>query len=220
MQKIYGFIIFLVLNTSCRHHHYCTTQNDIQKNHIVIKEKEIDSTVYKTILPYKNKIDNDLNIKIAYTYQPIVKNTECNNLAQLVFESMKFYTGSVWKKHQNYFILINYGGLRADIPQGNIFKKSIFELMPFDNTIVIIELTDEQKKILLQKAQANKKLLLKHNSDTSANILVTSDYLYYGGDDCGFLKTAKMIHSSNYFIRDAIINYCIFKKELNISCFY
>lgn len=216
------FFIFsiVVLNTHCTHHHYCTTSDNVQKSHYAIKEQPVDSSVYKIIQPYKNKIDNDLNVKIAYTASPLEKNSTCNNLAQLVFESMSYVADSLLQNKTNYYVLINYGGLRANIPQGDVFKRNIFELMPFDNSIVILELNDEQKNELLQKTKEKSKLLLKSKNNTPTSILVTSDYLYYGGDDCNFLKSAKKINTANYFIRDAIIRYCSINKQLYISCFH
>ncbi len=219
----YFIIVFFLISCffSCISHRYCVSQDNVQEKHIVIQEqKEVDSSILKYILPHKAKIDNDLNVQIAYTVKPLEKNKECNNLAQLVYESMKWLADSVLNTDVNYMVLINYGGLRFNIPQGNVTKKNIYEVMPFDNGVVILELNQEQKQILLSKTKDNQKLLLKYKGDDNAVLLVTSDYLYYGGDDCSFLKTAKRMKATNYFIRDAIIRYCIIKKQLDIACFY
>lgn len=222
-MKKFSFYIFsaliIISLSECYHKHYCISQDNTTKEHFVIKEQKTDSAFYKTILPYKTKIDKDLNIKIAEAPYPLEKNKQCNNLAQLVFESMKWYADSVLK-NSAYYVLINYGGLRANLPQGEILKRNIFELMPFDNAIIILELNDEQFQTLLSKAQENSKLLLKSTSSSSTKILVTSDYLYQGGDDCTFLKNAHKIHYSNFLIRYAIIRYCKEKKVLNINCFH
>ncbi|GIV28273.1 MAG: hypothetical protein KatS3mg027_2087 [Bacteroidia bacterium] len=221
LKHLYLFYIILIslFVQECSHKHYCTTSDNIQKEHIVIQQQPIDSSIYKHILPYKTKLDKDLNIIIANTDFPLEKDKTCNNLAQLVFESMKFYADSF--VNQNYFILINYGGLRANLPKGNITKRNIFELMPFDNSIVILELNDNQLNELLQKSQSNSKLLVKSTyPNHTSHILVTSDYLYQGGDDCTFLKSAKKLNNKTIFIRDAIIQYCQHQKKLNISCFH
>ena len=133
---------------------------------------------------------------------------------------MQWYADSVLSPTSNFYVLINYGGLRADIPAGNILKKHIFEVMPFDNSIVILKLNDETLKQLISQTQSNDKLLLKYKNTTPTSILVTSDYLYQGGDGCTFLKSAQKLNSKTYFIRDAIIRYCSLKKELSIPCFH
>ncbi|MCX7728077.1 MAG: 5'-nucleotidase C-terminal domain-containing protein [Bacteroidia bacterium] len=223
MKKYLFYILIFVsafLHNNCTHRYYCTSQDTVQKKYIPVKEQNIDSSTYQYILPYKTKIDADLNVKIASTQTPLEKNTDCNKLAQLVFESMQYFADSVLHPKQNFYVLINYGGLRADIPQGEILKKHIFELMPFDNSIVILQLNDNQKEELLNKVKDNKKLLLKSKFNESANILVTSDYLYQGGDNCEFLKNCKPLKSTHYLIRNAIIRYCIMKNQLHINCFY
>ncbi|HPQ07897.1 MAG TPA: 5'-nucleotidase C-terminal domain-containing protein [Bacteroidia bacterium] len=214
------YILFIFNSYQCTHKHYCYNDNSIQKEHIVIQSQNTDSTFYKYILPYKTKIDNDLNVVIANNFQALEKNSTCNNLAQFVFESMCYTADSIFHLSKNYFVLINYGGLRSNVPAGNINKRNIYELMPFDNSIVILELNEQQTKELLDKTKNNYKLLLKSKNSEPTNILVTSDYLYQGGDDCAFLKSAKKLNTSNIFIRDAIIQYCIFKKEIKVNCFY
>ncbi|QSZ27103.1 5'-nucleotidase C-terminal domain-containing protein [Aceticella autotrophica] len=52
----------------------------------------------------------------------------------------------------------NNGGLRIDIPKGNITLGTIYTLMPFDNTIVTMSMTGSQvKKVLEQAVQDNGK---------------------------------------------------------------
>jgi len=204
----------------CTHKNYCVSSDATKKEHIVIQQQDIDSATYKFILPYKTNIDKDLNVIIAHSSSPIEKNSYCNNLAQLVFESMQWYADSLLSSTSNFYVLINYGGLRANIPAGNISKKHIFEVMPFDNSIVILKLNDETLKQLISQTQSNNKLLLKSKNTTTTSILVTSDYLYQGGDGCTFLKSAQKLNSKTYFIRDAIIRYCSLKKELSIPCFH
>lgn len=221
MKKFLSYLIYcwiIVLLVNCKDHQYCVSKEQIQPHHYVIKEQPLDSTMWKQISPYKQKIDADLNIIIAYNHQALEKNMGCCNLAQLVYESIKFYADSILNDSTPYSVLINYGGLRANIPKGNVTKRTIYELMPFDNSIVILELNDEQLQQLHSKTKTHSKLLLKPQSPAT-KILVTSDYLYQGGDDCGFLKSAKKLNSHTPLIRDIIIHYCTEKKELSISCF-
>lgn len=46
----------------------------------------------------------------------------------------------------------NNGGLRCDIPQGQITMSTIYQFMPFDNTIVTCDMTGTQLKLLLEQA--------------------------------------------------------------------
>ncbi len=47
--------------------------------------------------------------------------------------------------------LQNPGGLRADLPAGEITRGSIYEIMPFDNTIVTLELTGAELRATLEE---------------------------------------------------------------------
>ncbi|ATW28223.1 5'-nucleotidase C-terminal domain-containing protein [Candidatus Formimonas warabiya] len=46
----------------------------------------------------------------------------------------------------------NNGGLRCDIPAGQITMSTIYQFMPFDNTIVTCDMTGAQLKLLLEQA--------------------------------------------------------------------
>ena len=49
----------------------------------------------------------------------------------------------------------NNGGLRIDIPKGNITVGTVFTFMPFDNEICVIEMTKAQIKVVLEQAFAD-----------------------------------------------------------------
>jgi 2',3'-cyclic-nucleotide 2'-phosphodiesterase/3'-nucleotidase/5'-nucleotidase len=63
------------------------------------------------------------------------------------------WTADVTRKAVNAdFGFVNNGGLRCDIPKGDITTGLMFQFMPFDNTIVTLKMTPAQIKILLEQA--------------------------------------------------------------------
>jgi len=45
-------------------------------------------------------------------------------------------------KRQNIdFSIFNWGGIRTEIPEGDITTRTAFEVMPFENRLLIVELT-------------------------------------------------------------------------------
>lgn len=54
--------------------------------------------------------------------------------------------------------LQNAGGLRADLPAGDINRGHIYEVMPFDNTVVTLTLTGAQLKQALEDALAGERV--------------------------------------------------------------
>ena len=124
--------------------------------------------------------------------------------------------------------LLNNGGLRAQLPKGKITRGNIFELMPFENGIVVITLSGAKTKLLFEllvehngapfagavvTGKAKKMTSLKINGqdfDVSKNYkVVTSDYLAGGGDSYSFFKDPIKVDTLNYKLRDAIIDYLV-----------
>jgi 2',3'-cyclic-nucleotide 2'-phosphodiesterase/3'-nucleotidase/5'-nucleotidase len=63
------------------------------------------------------------------------------------------WTADITRKAVNAdFGFVNNGGLRCDIPKGDITVGLMFQFMPFDNTIVTLKMTPAQIKTLLEQA--------------------------------------------------------------------
>ncbi len=124
----------------------------------------------------------------------------------------------------------NGGGLRADLPAGELTYGQLFEAMPFDNRFALVEVTGEQLRAMVTgnlqkgggilswsglKAVARCKdgkldiaitVGKKPLSDRAKYKVVTSDFLASGGDGLiGKLKLPETaIKPSDAIIRDAI----------------
>lgn len=131
--------------------------------------------------------------------------------------------------------VMNSGGLRKnDISAGELRSSDIFELLPFENALVAVEITGTQLQKLLQAAtrdaQAGARIHFRWNDRDRPEFLsgklldasgkeqeidpekmytvVTIDYLLQvGGGAYSFLKEAKTITPLNMTLRDAILNY-------------
>ena len=126
--------------------------------------------------------------------------------------------------------LTNGGGLRADLPAGELTYGQLFEAMPFDNRFAIVELTGKHVRKLVSSnlqrgggifswgglaAKARCKdgkldvqitVAGKPLADATTYKLVTSDFLASGGDGViGRLKLPdSAIHPTDGIIRDAM----------------
>ena len=117
-----------------------------QMVHVEINsEISVDSTILKFIEPYKKNIEKDLYTTFAYSANTLDKkegelNTAIGNMmADAVFE----LSNPVFKlqKDENIdFVLLNYGGIRSIISKGNINEKTAYNLMPFENEVVVTKL--------------------------------------------------------------------------------
>ena len=70
------------------------------------------------------------------------------DVAMLVADAMRAASGAD-------VALTNAGGLRADLPAGPITKGSVYDVIPFDNTIVRVKLTGAGLRRLLEEGLAN-----------------------------------------------------------------
>lgn len=223
------FLSFLLF--SCKNEKLAVTK-------ITAKTIAIDSTftpvdaITKTIAPFKEKMIKEINTKISYTPKKVVRSdgdlesSLGNLIADLSYES----ANPIFKKETGKnidFAMFNHGGIRAGIPAGNITNKHAFELMPFDNMYVVVELTGEKMEALINYLITRKTAhpLSKHiqltitKNEYTLNInrkkfdkkksyfVLTTDYLQSGGDSMNFFKDPKSIFKTEYKMRDAIVAY-------------
>ena len=188
------------------------------------------------IKPFRVHIKKDLDSVLAYSANTYSKtdgdlNTAIGNfMADAVYEE----ANPVFKKRTGLdidMVLLNFGGIRSILSKGPVTKKTAFELMPFENSIVIVALKSKQINGLLnylsqaKTAHPISKLQLtidKHNNITESKIkgqdidttkvyyVATNDFLYNGGDNMTFFKTNDSLYILDYKIRNALIDH--FKK--------
>jgi 2',3'-cyclic-nucleotide 2'-phosphodiesterase (5'-nucleotidase family) len=132
--------------------------------------------------------------------------------------------------------VMNGGGLRrSTIGEGELRARDIFELLPFENALITVDLTGEQLKKLLEtvltsnEAQSGARIVYRTNADRKNEpesiklresggeqeidpnrtyTIVTIDYLYnVGGARYGILKEGKNMAALGITLRDAIMNY-------------
>ncbi|MFT5724966.1 MAG: 2',3'-cyclic-nucleotide 2'-phosphodiesterase (5'-nucleotidase family) [Bacteroidia bacterium] len=108
-----------------------------------VTHKKINSI----ISPYKAQIDSQMNVVVGYAAFEMIKSRPESALGNGICDMLMQY--GVSKINQDLDLCImNYGGLRASIPKGEVTVGRIFELMPFDNTLVIVELDSTDLRLL------------------------------------------------------------------------
>ena len=222
------FVALLLLTAiSCK-----TTYNVTRKEAVSIAISDtngVDSAIIKIIQPYSDKIKGIMEEVIGYsdaTYekgQP--EGTLGNFLCDLLIDFAQNKYGE-FVKETSVMCLLNNGGIRSSLPIGEVKVETIYQIMPFDNTVVLIEL----KGIVLKKIFpiiigkggmpiGGLRLVLSGNelksasiadkpfSDDENYILITSDYLANGGDGLSFLSDNIRYLPTGLLMRDVIIEY-------------
>ncbi len=194
-----------------------------------------DSSIIKEIDPYKTGMDHIMNEVIAVSDQSMEKGLPESNLGDFVADLSFHIINEQLKKTGKPvadFCVLNNGGLRSTLPQGEIKLKDVFELMPFENELVILEMKGNSVENLLQYIASKggvpvANLRMKILGSEADNVFIngepfdssrvyrtiTSDYLANGGDGMNMFTEAISSQSSGVKVRDAIINHMRTKTE-------
>ncbi|SHG68531.1 5'-nucleotidase C-terminal domain-containing protein [Chryseobacterium sp. OV279] len=207
-----------------------------QKNISINNELKNDEEFVKIIEPYKQKLDKEMNQKISHTSIDLTKQGDNSNLGSLLadytFEGADAWTKKNLQKNVD-AALINIGGIRTTIGKGDIFLKNIFEVMPFENEVIIVKMKGSDLQGLFDyyaKTQVNnpvshlyietnngqltKSLINGKPVDPSRDYYIaTSDYLALGGDNMKFFSKGESI-STGIRLRDLFIEY--FRKNSEV----
>jgi len=214
MKKIY-IILFTILFYSCETTYHLNSFD----SKVLNVNSVIDSTIYNIIQPYQNEIEEQMNETLVYTKNDLTKGRPQSTIGNFVTDLCLNYCDAN-------ICVFNNGGLRTTIDKGDITRGKIFELMPFENELVILELNKTDFIGLLNYISLrggepfsglNIKIdksnnIIEHswpvNFDNNETVKVlTSDYLANGGDKMSFFKGKKQ-HKIGLKLRDAIIDYC------------
>lgn len=208
-----------------------------QKNISINNELKNDEEFVKVIEPYKQKLDKEMNQKISYTNVDLTKQGDNSNLGNLLadytFDGADAWAKTNLKKDVD-AALINIEGIRTTIGKGDILLKSVFEVMPFENEVIIVKMKGIDLHGLFDyyaKTQVNNPvshLYIETNNGHVTKALIngktinpdqeyyiaTSDYLALGGDNMKFFLKGKMIHTG-IKMRDLFIDY--FKRSPEVT---
>jgi 2',3'-cyclic-nucleotide 2'-phosphodiesterase (5'-nucleotidase family) len=214
------FFLFAVAGCA-RHTHLANVQ---VTPYYVDNEQSTTKRIDSLVAPYKLALDAEMNAPIGRVAEQLdlgkPESTLGNWLADALYEQTKKRSDA----HLD-FALLNYGGVRVPfLSKGPVTKGNIFELMPFDNGIVIIELDATTLELLLNRMAmdggwpASQQLHYAIRAGKIENAMIKgqpitqnrtyavalSDYVANGGDKCPFLKD-KPRRELGTLLRDAFL---------------
>lgn len=228
------FVIFLTLFSifSCSPKNYNLTK--IEGKQLPVAENSAETPeIEKFIKPYRDHINKDLDSVLAYCPENLDKGTGKwqTTIGNLLADACVQRGNLVFKAREQKSIdlcLLNYGGIRAGLPKGNVTTRTAFEIMPFENNLVVLALKGEQILeitsyfIKVQKAQPLSGMTFTIAKDkTAKNIMIqgkpfdvnktyyvaTNDYLANGGDSMYFFAKNVQKFDLNYKLRNVLIDY-------------
>ena len=188
-------------------------------NKVVEIEARIDSSILSIISPYQDQIEDQMNEVLTYSKDDLEKGGAQSTIGNFVTDLCLTYADA-------HICVMNNGGLRTTINKGKVTRGKLYELMPFDNELVVLELNKNAYIGLLNyigrrggEPFSGIKITIDKNGEILSNTwpvnfekgelvrVVTSDYLASGGDKMWFFKDKEQL-KVGMKLRDAIIDYC------------
>ena len=184
----------------------------------------------KELQKSKKKLEKKINVVIGYCPETMVSEMPqsplSNFLTDILVEIANEYCQ---KKHKEAvdFSLLNFGGIRSSLKAGNITIGNIFEIAPFENSLVIVDVKGSEVRKIFQRFKVKKcepysqQVSIQYAGDYFYKALingqeidnnktyrmVTLDFILTGGDD--ILKGIETgnIEYTGIVVRNAYINH-------------
>jgi 5'-nucleotidase len=213
------------------------------ENKTVEKSIITTSSVDSLISPYRDsmkaKMDEVLNKTLVDLEVGVPEGLLGNFITDLTFSRVR---NTIEKEPD--FCVLNNGGFRTSILKGPITRGKLFEVMPFENELVIVEISSDKmldlieyvrKKSLMAESRksgvpvSNIRIMLSNGEVSHIMInnrqyregksyrVVTSDYLSGGGDQMDFFLDPISIEKTGLKLRDVIIDHVIELKKRNVA---
>jgi 2',3'-cyclic-nucleotide 2'-phosphodiesterase (5'-nucleotidase family) len=227
MHRLFAGIAIILFLFSCSHQ---LSVHQINTRNISVDSStgNIDSAIQVVVKPYSDSIVYDMSQLVTVSATPLIKGKPesklTNLVADILLESGINYCNSKKLDVRPDVSYVNYGGLRASLPQGEITVGKIFELMPFENEVVLIKVSGESMLRMAERIAARggegiagMKLGIRNGKVATLMIgsnlvdpfasywLVTNDYIASGGDQMGMFSDVADRMNTNLKIRDVLI---------------
>lgn len=214
------------------------TKDDAGKStyHYVGEQIAEDEGLLAILTPYADKVDAVLS-EVIGNATDVFLNDDTRKmetaLGDIVSDSQQWFLENMDIKVD--FAFQNGGGIRATLGSGEIKKATVYEVLPFDNSIALVSLKGSDVVALFDKAatnvgagampQVSKSVSLTINAEakTVEEVLINGEaidvnrvykiavnsYVAAGGDGYSMFKNAVDYYDTSLMQRDAFIDYVI-----------
>ncbi len=178
------------------------------------------------IVPYRDQLTEKMNRELAVIKTPLTKRQPESSLGNWVADLLADAAVEAFPGREIALSVQNYGGLRiGEIGAGPLLVSEIYELMPFDNELVLVELSGKELMAFanhiansggwpvsreLEMRRVDGKLSVKLSGreiePDKTYYIVTNDYVADGGSDSAML-VGKPQTKSGLLVRDLLIEY-------------
>ncbi len=226
MRKSTLFLLSFLLFFSCsKVYHQTDTQSLTYK---VDESSAVDASpsIEQLIQPYKTQLDHAMNVPVGNCESRMDKTRPESTLGNWMADAIHTQAEQLLNTTID-FALQNYGGIRIPyLPEGEISRGKIYELMPFENRLVLMQLSGTRIQQFLDHIAAlggwpvSHGLRFEIKNKQAVNIqikgkaidkdqrytIVLPDYIANGGDKCDFLVGQEK-QVTEHLIRSILLDY-------------
>ncbi len=173
-------------------------------------DNRIDSETAAILYPYRQGVDSLKTMKIGRLAQEFTVGSQL--LLNWVADAMRDM-GSRLTDRTVDVAIVNKGGIRRGLPAGHITKEMIMTMLPFDNKLVVMQLTgrDLMASIDVMKGRGGDGISggvdISSIDPDKTYTVVTIDYLAQGGDYMKPLTRGKIMTRSEKRLDETMIDY-------------
>jgi 2',3'-cyclic-nucleotide 2'-phosphodiesterase (5'-nucleotidase family) len=222
LKKARFIVIGLLLGAaSCQTAYQPALQN--KENIEITAALPQDSAMAAFIAPYARQLNDTMNTIIGYAALELDKKNPYETLLGNFVADLTREHAARRVSYPVDLAAFTTGGLRINLPEGPISIGTVFELMPFENEVIIARLAGAEMEELLQyavnsrsvavsnvhiKAQGNQLQEVLIGGEpfdrTRTYTVATTSYHAEGGDNMHFFRSAQEKVVVGILLRDAI----------------
>ena len=213
-----------------------TLYNITEKTGETLPVSDNARAVADLLAPYKAQLDAKMNRQLAVVKTPMLKASPEGALGNWMADIMVQAARDLNPGKEIAFAATNPGGLRLqEIGAGPLLVSEVYELMPFDNKLVVLDLSGAEVREFiahmtnsggwpvsadLSADVTSGKLVATINGqpldDNARYLVATIDYVANGGSRASMLKGKPMM-DSNRFLRDILVEYAEKTPEIEVK---
>ena len=225
-----AFLLPLLL-FGCKSTHQIAT---IDTGYTIVRDADLskDAETESIITPYRKKMEETMNVIVGHTDEAMSKSRPESKLGNLISDVI-LDKATAQSKLPVDFAIQNYGGIRIPtLGAGDIRKGLMYEIMPFDNEIVIVRIKGIYVLKLMESIASDggvpvsrgiqmtiidKKIgsLLINGAVVDENkeyYIAVNDFMANGGDGYEVLSQGEQIHTGS-LVRDALTEHFLYMQS-------
>ena len=221
----FAFLVFILVFTGLSCNTVYQSQSLQYKTYRINDKQQKDSSLLNFLQPYSDNVNQKMNDVVGVVEVSMDKKQPEGTLGNFMVDALFTMAAEKYNTKADVAFL-NFGGIRlTQLPAGNVITGKIFELMPFDNLLILQKLKGDVLQQFLDLIASKggwpvAGITMQIKDKKAVNVMiggkplnpdeiyttVNSDFVANGGDNADMLRSVPQI-TNGYLMRDAIFDY-------------